>query len=208
MKKKLLIGTILPALAAAAVIGSGFAYWVFTDLTTGDIAQGNISKEVTQLVTIGNIETADGFSFIFDQENRTTSLNLGNGEGIHLGEWKGDNHKAVYTSPNSANGYLDIVDGKTMLEFTTTITITGNAKNYVNTISYNGSAFIKNDGEFVYKFYVRTATAAKEFNWDNVTFTYIQEPTNKSEYDALKTAVDNSTFAVKYNATIINYTAE
>ena len=81
-------------------------------------------------------------------------------------------------------------------------------KNYVNTISYNGSAFIKNDGEFVYKFYVRTATAEKEFNWDNVTFTYIQEPTNKSEYDALKTAVDNSTFAVKYNATIINYTAE
>ena len=76
MKKKLLIGTILPALAAAAVIGSGFALWVFeSDVRTSTI-QDNVTKDITQLVKVGAIEPASPFKIVFDQTDATRHLTL------------------------------------------------------------------------------------------------------------------------------------
>lgn len=67
MKKKLLIGTILPALAAAAVIGSGFALWVFDGEVRTSAYQENITNDITQLVKVGTITPADAFKIQFDQ---------------------------------------------------------------------------------------------------------------------------------------------
>ena len=45
MRKKFLIGTIIPALAAVAVIGSGFSMWYFGDANSVKANQ-NANKEV------------------------------------------------------------------------------------------------------------------------------------------------------------------
>ena len=57
MKKKFLLGTMVPALAAAAVIGSGFSLWVFDALTKTNDAQA-MEKTITQFAQIGEIKEA------------------------------------------------------------------------------------------------------------------------------------------------------
>ena len=49
MKKKFLVGSLLPVLAGAAVVGSGFSLWFFNDTATTNKSQ-DLSKNVTQLV--------------------------------------------------------------------------------------------------------------------------------------------------------------
>ena len=73
MKKKFLIGSLLPVLAGAAVVGSGFSLWFFNN-TTARATQDNLSKNVTQLVEIGTITVADNFTVVFDQETRADDL--------------------------------------------------------------------------------------------------------------------------------------
>ena len=73
MKKKFLVGSLLPVLAGAAVVGSGFSLWFFNN-TTATEAQNNLNKDVTQLVEIGTITVADNFTVVFDQKTRTNDL--------------------------------------------------------------------------------------------------------------------------------------
>lgn len=63
MKKKFLIGSMLPALVGAAIVGSGFSLWFFNNTTTTE-SQNNVNKNVTQLVEIGTITVADDFTVV------------------------------------------------------------------------------------------------------------------------------------------------
>lgn len=82
MKKKLLIGTILPALAAAAVIGSGFALWVFNNEVETSKFQDNVTHDITQLVKVGTIKQASDFKIVFDQTDATRPTGFKNSNGI------------------------------------------------------------------------------------------------------------------------------
>ena len=59
MKKKFLVGSLLPVLAGAAVVGSGFSLWFFND--TENHANQDASANVTQLVEVGSVEAASNF---------------------------------------------------------------------------------------------------------------------------------------------------
>lgn len=216
MKKKLLIGTILPALAAAAVIGSGFAYWVFDNTTKISNGTQKIAGDVTQLVQIGNITVADEFTLVFDQKTRPTGFtNLEEGKGIHV-EFTGEtnetakNHKATYvlTEAGADNAYVDIVDNQTKVKFTTELEMSADVAAYVN-VSYKKTKITPNNGKYTFSFAIESRDATnKSIDWVNdLEFSYVEgkEPTNKDTYDNLKQAVKDSTFKVTYTATIVDF---
>jgi hypothetical protein len=133
MKRKQVLGTIIPAFMMTAVITSGYAIWHYNDLLRS--ANQNLSTNVTQHVEVGTITTADDFKIVFDQTKagRTSALesnsvssdrisadiNNFKADGIYL-EWKqsddsysdktdGITTKATYTSPVED----DVVDNST-----------------------------------------------------------------------------------------------
>ncbi len=151
MKKKLLIGTILPALAAAAVIGSGFALWVFDgEVKTRSIAQENITHDVTQLVKVGTITPADAFKIVFDQTDATRPEGFKNSNGIaatgitfDFGNGANVKKYAKYDAPKGTLGThndgstenhfsSDTVDGVIGYEFSVTISLPSTLGNYVD----------------------------------------------------------------------------
>ncbi len=77
MKKKVLIGTILPVLATVAVIGSGYSIFYLGDQTATN--NNSMSADITQVVGVGSIKAADTFKLVFDQttegRNAITSSN-------------------------------------------------------------------------------------------------------------------------------------
>ena len=207
MKKKLLIGTVLPLLAGAAVIGAGFSLWFFNDASV-EIAQTNVSKNVTQLVEIGTITTADDFTVVFDQATRANDLvNAGlEAKGIYLDFGAGTNKVAKYHKPTD-EGAVDIIDGSTKVVFTTEIELTNGLDSYVK-VSYDSLdlTYDSTSHKFSSELDFNPSTNEDDmvFNWEKVSFTYAEnkEPKNKTEYASFKTLVEGSTINVKYTATL------
>ncbi len=132
MKKKVLIGTILPVLATVAVIGSGYSIFYLGDQTATN--NNSMSADITQVVGVGSIKEADSFKLVFDQttegrskvtsnqeakpnsvasgttvtyDSNTSATFTGTDEtalGVHFDFGTGTNKKAVYTS---AEGVVD-----------------------------------------------------------------------------------------------------
>ena len=203
MKKKFLVGSLLPVLAGAAVVGSGFSLWFFNDTATTNKSQ-DLSKNVTQLVAIGTIETADEVTITFDQKTRTTSLTkLPAAEGITVNP--GTNSKAKYTSPTGDNG-VDIFDNdnKTSVEFVTEIKVTKELADYI-VLSYDSTAVEYADGAYTIKQVFDFGTNADDmvFDWKKVKIDYAtgKEPANKVAYTTFKGIVDSATITVTYTAT-------
>ena len=138
MKKKLLIGTILPSIAALAVIGSGFSLWIFNDSNSVETT-GSVGINVTKVLDITNssigLFNSTNSVLKFDQTN--TSLNKINPKGNGL--WWSDNtreQEAIQTAmftlndptdTNSATAY----DSSVNYTFTTTITLSEVLASYV-----------------------------------------------------------------------------
>ena len=134
MKKKLLIGTILPSIAALAVIGSGFSLWIFNDSSSVETT-GSVGINVTKVLDITNstirvINTesnlifnqsksdlnpkGDGLRWALNNEYYSTSWLIGV---FMIGDPTGDN----------ATAYDDSVN----YTFTTTITLSKVLASYV-----------------------------------------------------------------------------
>ena len=203
MKKKFLVGSLLPVLAGAAVVGSGFSLWFFNDTATTNKSQ-DLSKNVTQLVAIGTIETADEVTITFDQKTRTTSLTkLPAAEGITVNP--GANSKAKYTSPTG--DVVDRVTTETSVEFVTKIEVTEALANYI-VLSYNSTNVGYEGGAYTIKQVFDSNTNADEmvFDWEKVKIDYVtgQEPADKDAYLAFKGIVDSATITVTYTATVVD----
>lgn len=204
MKKKFLVGSLLPVLAGAAVVGSGFSLWFFNDTATTNKLQ-DLSKNVTQLVAIGTIETADEVTITFDQKTRTTSLTtLPAAKGITVNT--GANSKAKYTSPTEDN-VGDIFDNETSVEFVTKIEVTEALADYI-VLSYNSTAVDYADKAYTIKKVFDSNTNADEmvFDWKKVTIDYAagKEPANKEAYKTFKDIVNSATITVTYTATVVD----
>ena len=212
MKKKFLIGSLLPVLAGAAVVGSGFSLWFFNNTKTS--VEQTLDKKVTQVVAVGNITKADDFAIVFDQTTAgRTALNLGAStaaaDGIAI-DWNGKTNKtAVYTSVNdNGKGEIDH-DGTIYFSFTTTITITntstkGKLENYLN-IAYTGAKTSTHTADSnTYQFVLADNEAT--FDWENVTFTYVdgKEPKSYAEYNDFKDVVTNATIQVEYRVDVLS----
>lgn len=213
MKKKFLIGSLLPVLAGAAVVGSGFSLWFFNNTWTSQ--DQTLSQKVTQVVAVGDIAAADDFTVVFDQtEAGRKALNLeastAAADGITI-DWDGKTNKtAVYTSVNNnGNGEIDHDDDKIYFSFTTTITITntsekGKLEDYLN-IAYAGAKTSTHaDGSNTYQFVLADNEAT--FDWEKVTFTYAngQEPSSYTEYNNFKDVVNNATIKVEYRVDVLS----
>lgn len=211
MKKKLLIGTILPALAAAAVIGSGFALWVFNDLHVEANQSNNLSKDVTQLVRVGTITKADDFKIVFDQtpegrkanntlKDHVIGTNSVEAKGIYLdfGANANVNKVAKYDAP-AADYAIDETKG-IKFNFTTTIKLSEDLAKYVD-IKYNTADFKVSNSTYTYVL----ANNVREFNWENVKLSYKEgmEPSNEDSYKTFREIVMNGN-----NKIVVDYSVD
>ncbi len=81
MRKRILLGAIIPLVAAASVIGSGYALFIFNE-NNSTSALNQIAVNVEAVATIGDIETAGQAKLNFDQTS--TALNGINSKGTGL----------------------------------------------------------------------------------------------------------------------------
>ena len=205
--KKRMSTILLPVLAGAAVIGSGFSVWFFND-TNVSATQDQIGKEVTQLVAVGTITKADDFTMTFDQTadgrkaNNITSTAAANG--ITL-QWNDDsaNKIAKYESIGSTGETIDHDGDKIYFEFNTKITISNSLAEYI-TISYEGATSEAQKGATDTDYSFTLGENETEFKWATVSLNYAEgkEPSNAEQYAALKTAVKNATITVTYRVDV------
>lgn len=146
MKKKLLIGTILPALAAAAVIGSGFALWIFDNEVKTSKVQDNVTHDITQLVKVGKIDTASAFKIQFDQTANTRPAGFEKVEATGISFVFGDGAKkyaeyvaseestlGTHKDGSTENHFSsDTVNGVIGYEFSVTLSLPSTLASYVD----------------------------------------------------------------------------
>lgn len=212
MKKKFLLGTIIPALAASAVIGSGFSMWYFGDANSVKANQ-NANKNVTQLVRVGTIAAADDFTVNFDQTKEGHVNQVGShtyndacleATGITLKFADNANTTAIYTEASKTTfddnlaGLDHTDDGKVYYVFTTKVTIENGLGAYVNMDVKTGSKFkvdnkngVTTSNTTVYTF--TSEHNVSEFNWLNVELTYAdgKEPSTLEQFREFHDLVNN-----------------
>lgn len=106
--KKFLIGFVLPAITALAVVGSGFSVWAFEKENKSEALA---SIEVTQLAKIGTFKQAETSVLRLDQTLAGRPSDIGEefgASGIYLHKFKG---KDVTVKNNSVIRYLAPADG-------------------------------------------------------------------------------------------------
>lgn len=225
MKKKLLIGTILPALAAAAVIGSGFALWVFEGEVKTSTVQGNITHDITQLVKVGTIDQASAFKIQFDQTANTRPAGFDKVEATGISFVFGDGAKkyAEYIASESTLGThkdhstenhfsSDTVNGVIGYEFSVTISLPSALGSYVDFSFGNEKMTKKADSASV--IYEAKTSDSRKIYWGlnnedtahSITASYAEnkEPTNSAAYKELHDIIVN----LGSNAIVVQYAAQ
>lgn len=173
--KKIFAGIVLPTLAAAAVIGSGFSVWFFGENQVK--ASSNATVEVENLLRIGTLTVdskmgklhldqtkgvrsailaapdayRDGTNVSFDStEYGTDYKDKLVAKGLYLESLTGFTGKISYASP-TANKYFDNVDGVCKVQIKTTFKFEDGLKNYVGMKTDNSGKWDTSvDGEYTY----------------------------------------------------------
>lgn len=175
--KKIFAGIVLPTLAAAAVIGSGFSIWFFGE--NQDSVSTNASIEVQNLLRIGNLGTDSSAILHLDQTKGVRSAILTSNKyvsdvqdknfdkksnfkadgfgkdtyvkGLYLTSDTGFDGVIKYEAPESFDAHLQTAK----IEIVTTFTFTGELKNYVGMVQTNnefGNWTTSTAGSGVYTF--------------------------------------------------------
>lgn len=226
MKKKLLIGTILPALAAAAVIGSGFALWVFDNDVYTSKTQDGVTHDITQLVKVGTIEKASPFKIQFDQTKATRPAGFDKVEATGISFVFGDGAKkyAEYVASESTltdkdgteNHFSsDTVNGVIGYEFSVTLSLPSTLAKYVD-FSFGNKKMTKSVSSDIILYEAKTSDSRKIYwglnNEDtahSITASYAadQEPKNSSAYKELHDIIVNlgsGDIVVQYAAQLVS----
>lgn len=224
MRKKFLLGTIIPALAAVAVIGSGFSMWYFGDANSVK-ANRNANKEVAQLVRVGKIAVADSFTVNFDQTkeghvnqvgSHTYNDECAEATGITLKFADNANTKAIYTEASNTTftdnlkGLDHTDDGKVYYVFTTKVTITNDLAAYVNISTTDANFTITETagvkGAKITTYTFTSKNNVSEFDWSKVVLTYAkdQEPDSLEKFKTFHDIVlnENTKISVEYSVTV------
>lgn len=225
MKKKFILGTMVPALAAAAVIGSGFSMWYFGDANSVKANQ-NANKEVAQLVRVGKIAVADSFTVNFDQTKEEHAKQIGShtyndatcveATGITLKFAENANTKAIYTEASNTTfddnlaGLDHTDDGKVYYVFTTKVTITNDLAAYVNISTTDANFTITETagvkGATITTYTFTSKNNVSEFDWSKVVLTYAanKEPSTLAEFITFHDLVKNEAtkISVEYSVTV------
>lgn len=175
--KKIFAGIVLPTLAAAAVIGSGFSIWFFGENQT-KISEESAVK-VENLLKIGDLEsktvgemhldqTADVRKYILDNNVNTTptsgkknydATKFGaystkiKADGIFMEMGASANGTIKYTAPSGLDNHLqDKLDTICKVEIKTTFTFGGDLKNYVGMNAADTTKWVKDVGAGIYTY--------------------------------------------------------
>lgn len=172
-KNKLLISTLLPVAAFVSVVGAGYSAWYFQSEAN---AETTASVTVTPVAVGGGITvTTSEHGLTLDQEDETHNSNP---TGI---TWKDIGVKyTADTSDGAAEGTGTI---------TWTLSLPETFKDYVN-VTESGTWNITN------------LSADQEFTLNNDTLglSYVSEPNNYSEWEAMNTALSGKTITVTFVA--------
>lgn len=232
MKKKLLIGTILPALAAAAVIGSGFALWVFDNEVETSKVQDGVTHDITQLVKVGKIDTASAFKIQFDQTANTRPVGFEKVEATGISFVFGDGAKkyaeyvaskestlGTHKDGSTENHFSsDTVNGVIGYEFSVTLSLPSTLASYVD-FSFGNEKMEKSVSSDRILYKAKTSDSRKIYWGSNnedaahsITASYAknQEPTNSSEYKTLHDIIvnlDSNAIVVQYAAQLVSLVA-
>ena len=234
MKKKLLIGTILPALAAAAVIGSGFALWVFNDENFTSKPQDGVTHDITQLVKVGTIEKASPFKIQFDQTKATRPAGFDKVEATGISFVFPDSastkkyaeyfaSESTLTDKDGTENHFssDTVNGVIGYEFSVTLTLPSALASYVD-FSFGNKKMKKSVESDRIKYEAKTSDSRKIY-WGETTealkpysitasyaakdATRSMEPTSTAEYKTLHDIIvnlDSDAIAVQYAAKLVS----
>lgn len=200
--KKLFVGVVLPLVATAAIIGSGFSIWMFGSATDATATNsGNVQVEQIQ----GDSSTYEftalkSLTLDFDQKTRAGAQNL---LGVHWVYANGTDASIVTLTKKNAQAVNPT-------SITTTVTVPDTLLSYIVIGGFDGSPEPNNQAKtttYTYNW------ADDEFNdgkatWDfqKVTVVYAdgKEPTNADGVAALTNAVSGAQITVTYTAHFAN----
>lgn len=193
---------MLPVLGAAVVVGSGFSAWVFSDTSVTDTLSGTFS--ITTVVDKLKVEIKEAGT---DNDLTAVELTLDQG-GIANANVASVGIKSTVNSYDIKVSY-ETVDGlqqlltnsKLTLSYTVAITSTDNVTTYFDLTE--GLAKQSARDVVVDTYNAGTMSSGTIHKWSSVplTWTYVDKPDSKTEYDAMVTALDSEAFTLEVTVT-------
>lgn len=174
--KKFLVGTIIPALGLASVIGAGFSTFAFGDTTATN--KTDLTVKIEDYASIGSFSITGSMTLVLDQTPGALSGINPKGKGAHLEISK---LKITYTpAPGVKNKYI-----------TFTYTLSMGGLNDVVTISTGATGAIPWDTPAA----ADTSTLTWTVVADDFTIAYAAsaEPTDVSSWESLSSKISGLT---------------
>lgn len=227
MKRKVLL-SLVGAVGAATVIGSGFSAWFFGNSTLE--ASGNIGTKVTDLNegtgTLTNNDAGKTLTVVLDQGGYENKGDVTKGISIHEGDIDESDLTQNLVSALSATYSIEEENATTLkntgiheAKFTATFTLSDAAANYVKFHStYTGGTGLDGTVDADCKVFTytkafdldgKTATDGKiseTYTFDvattdgvNAMLQYKSKPTSETEYNAMKTALTGNLLSIAYS---------
>lgn len=200
--KKLLVGLVLPILAATAIIGSGFSFWAFADAPNTPFGENDQFDVVIQGVQ-GNdnfdFGTITGLKFSIDQKTKRVTTDNSQKNGAHFTyATDAQNKEITKATIKPKQGVTNFVAPKTI---TTRISIPTAVASFVQLTDAGATEEPLADGSGSYYDYVWdlpdnfSTTASAEWDISTlVTPEYRQgkEPNTYELYKAMKTQMEGA----------------
>ncbi len=193
---------MLPVLGAAVVVGSGFSAWVFSDTSVTDTLSGTFS--ITPVVDKLKVEIKE-----VDTDNDLTAVNLTLDQGgIANASIASEGIKSTVTSYDIKVSYETVgglqellTNSKLTLSYTVAISSTDNVTTYFDLT--NGLAKESASDVVVDNYNAGTMSSGTIHKWSSVplTWTYVDKPADKTEYDAMVTALNSKKFTLTVTVT-------
>lgn len=176
--KKFLVGTIIPALGLASVIGAGFSTFVFGDTTATN--KTDLTVQLEDYASIGSFSITGSMKLVLDQTPGALSSINPQGKGAHL---EITDLKITYT-PTAGHGV-----NNTDMSFTYTLSMGGLSD--VVTISTGASGVIPWDTAAAAD--TNTLTWTVEATDFTIAYAASAEPTDVSSWESLSSKISGLT---------------
>lgn len=193
---------MLPVLGAAVVVGSGFSAWVFSDTSVTDTLSGTFS--IAKVVDNLKVEIKEAGT---DTDLTAVNLTLDQG-GIANASNANVGIKSTVTSYDIKVSY-ETVDGLQELLTNSELTLSYSVAISDNVTTYfdltDGLATESASDVVLSAYDAGKMSGGTIHTWSNVplTWTYVDKPDSKEDYDAMTTALSSKSFTltVTVNAT-------
>ena len=170
--KKFLVGTIIPALGLASVIGAGFSTFVFGDTTATD--KRELTVQLEDYASIGSFSITGSMTLVLDQTPGALSSINPQGKGAHL---EISDLKITYTpTPGANNKYIDFTYTLSMGGLSDVVTISTGASGAIPWDTAAGN----NSNTLIW------TVAATDFT---ISYAENAEPTDVSRWESLSTKI-------------------